>query len=311
MKEKRRKNDLSLLRRRDGGSSVGVFDIGSNSVRFVAYDLSFHPPLPFYNDRESCALGRDLEKTGRLSPPGMKKTLKALQTFIKRADTLNIGTLEAVATAAVRDAADGRAFADRLGRKLDLPIRILSGEEEALLSAFGVVSAFPDARGVIADLGGGSLELATIGDGEAAAPLSLPLGVLRLSARREEARIAIAERLAQAGDSYANQGTLYAIGGTWRAFAETHQASIDRFPVHSHGYRMDARTASAFAQTVAGMSGKRLIRDYGADKKRAEFLPFAALLLDALLEKTGAQRLIFSNAGLRDGLIYRHAADGG
>lgn len=303
MKEKNRKRDLSLLRRTDKAESVGVFDIGSNSVRFVAYDLSFYPPLPFFNGKVTCGLGRDLEKSGRLSSKGMKRAIKALNGFMTLAEALNVNTIRAIATAAIRDAEDGPAFAAKLSRKFDLPIEILSGEDEATYSARGVLGAFPGASGIVGDLGGGSLEIARIGNDKVSDQASFPLGVLRMAARND-ARDFIMEQLAQAGSAFDPPGTLYAIGGTWRAFAEAHQTDQGVALPHSHGYEMDAGEAVAFARKVAGKKAGYIAENFAVEKKRAKLLPPAALVLECLLERTGAEKVVFSNAGLRDGIVH-------
>ncbi len=304
MKEKNKKRDASLLRRKSPAESVGVFDIGSNSVRFVAYDLSFYPPLPFFNGKVTCGLGRDLEKNGKLSGKGMKRTMKALKGFMMLAEALNIGTMRAIATAAIRDAEDGPAFAKKLSSAFGLKIEILSGDEEALYSARGVMGAFPGAKGIIADLGGGSLELARIGNGNVSEATSFPLGVLRLVAHGGKAKNIIAGQLGQIGKTHGNPGTLYAIGGTWRAFAEARQTGEGVVLPHSHGYEMDADDAIGFARKIADKKEKHLVENYAVEKKRAELLPYAGLIMECLLENTKAKKVVFSNAGLRDGIIY-------
>lgn len=311
MKEKNRRRDLSLLRRTDTVESVGVFDIGSNSVRFVAYDLSFEPPLPFFNGKVTCGLGRDLEKTNHLSKKGMKRAVKALKGFKMLSEALNVNRVRAIATAAIRDAADGPEFARKLEKKLKMPIEVLSGEDEARYSALGIISAFDDAKGVIADLGGGSLELARIEGENISDAISFPLGVLRLAAHAKDARAYIMERLAGTEQRFDRAGTLYAIGGTWRAFAEAHQTGDGILLPHSHGYEMDAAAALAFTQQIVGKKGKYLAAHYAVEKKRAKLLPYAGLVLSCLLEKTGAEKVVFSNAGLRDGIVRDMAGRGG
>jgi exopolyphosphatase/guanosine-5'-triphosphate,3'-diphosphate pyrophosphatase len=95
---------------------------------------------------------------------------------------MGVDRLELLATAAVRDASDGAEFAESVHRMFGRPVRILSGEEEARLSALGVLWGAPRAKGIIGDLGGGSLELIALDKGEIAQLATLPLGPLRLLA---------------------------------------------------------------------------------------------------------------------------------
>ena len=118
--------------------------------------------------------------TGKLNPTGCGLAEAALLRFIRIANAMGVERLDAYATAAIRDAHDGPAFAAHLEGISGQPITILSGEEEAFWSARGVIGAIPQASGVIGDLGGGSLELARA-DGEGPGRRgSFPLGVLRL-----------------------------------------------------------------------------------------------------------------------------------
>ncbi len=284
--------------------SVGIFDIGSNSVRFVAYDLAHYPPHPFFNEKVICSLGRTLEKNGRLCKKGAAKTMTVLSAFLTLAEALEVADIRAIATAAVRDASDGTAFIDTVRAEQGLDIRILSGEQEALYSAYGVIAAFPGAHGIIADLGGGSLELAAIHNNRVADCLSLPLGVLRLAAHGKTAHEYIDAQLQPHTSPYEKPGALYAIGGTWRAFADALQIYNGIASPHSHGHEIAAIDAITLAQKLKREKPSALVKQYGIEKKRAKLLPYAALMLERLLTATQAETVVFSNAGLRDGIVY-------
>jgi exopolyphosphatase/guanosine-5'-triphosphate,3'-diphosphate pyrophosphatase len=97
-------------------------------------------------------------ENGKLSAKSMASAFGALRRFAALLRLQGVKDWQCVATAAVRDAANGTAFLQQIAA-LELEPRLLTGEEEALASARGVMAAFPGARGVVADLGGGSLEL--------------------------------------------------------------------------------------------------------------------------------------------------------
>jgi exopolyphosphatase/guanosine-5'-triphosphate,3'-diphosphate pyrophosphatase len=114
--------------------------------------------------------------TGRLHEEGMAMALEALARFRLMADALSVSHREAVATAAARDAQNGPEFIRQAESIWGTPIRVLSGHEEARLAAEGVLSGTPDADGLVADLGGGSLDMVTVRGGETGAAQTLPFG---------------------------------------------------------------------------------------------------------------------------------------
>ena len=170
----------SFARRAHPGERVGVIDIGSNSVRLVVFEGATRAPAYFFNEKVLCGRGAGLEETGRLDPDGKLRALRSIKRFVMLAEGMHVGTLDAVATAAMRDAEDGPAFRDEIQRETGLPIRIASGEDEARLAAQGVLLGSPTAKGLVADLGGASLEFCCVGDGRTGAGATTPLGPLRL-----------------------------------------------------------------------------------------------------------------------------------
>src|SRR5512139_2319208 len=136
---------------------VGIIDIGSNSVRFVAYGGTERVPSVLFNEKLMAALGRGVARNGKLDDQAMELTLRALARFRQLAKEMGLKRLHTVATAAIRDASNGKAFLKQI-TEIGLKPRVISGDEEAELAGLGVVSAIPQANGVVADLGGGSLE---------------------------------------------------------------------------------------------------------------------------------------------------------
>ena len=152
----------------------------------------------------SPALGRHIAVTGRLDPAGVELAFANLQRFVALARALGVDHLAIIATAAVREASDGRAFAAEIERQCGVPVMIVDGGEEARLSAAGVLAGIRDADGVVGDLGGGSVELVRVDAGAAApigAGISLPLGPLRL-AEFGDNRKAVNELIEQIGRAH-------------------------------------------------------------------------------------------------------------
>ena len=291
--------DASVLR-------VGVVDIGSNSIRLVVYDRLSRQPIPLFNEKVLCGLGRALQQTGRLDPEGSVRAVENLRRFRKLCDGMGVRHLFVIATAAVRDAADGEAFATEVARRCGLTVRIISGEEEARLAALGLISGLPAASGVVGDLGGGSLELVDIDDGTIRAQATLPLGPLRLMADGGKAAARRRTRSLLASIPWLSRSsgrTFYPVGGAWRSLARVQMAQAD-YPLHviqSHtvsGREMAALTASVSRQRKATQTTLP-----GASKRRLETLPYAALVLDEILSLLAPELVTFSAYGLREGLL--------
>ena len=141
------------------GEKIAVIDIGSNSCRMVIYERSGAALIPYFNEKAMAGLGRDLSETGRLSPSGQELALKTFHRFRAITASLNIRDIRAVATAAVREADDGPDFKARAERILCGSIKTLSGADEGRRSARGVAAGFVKPAGLIADLGGTSMEI--------------------------------------------------------------------------------------------------------------------------------------------------------
>lgn len=287
---------------------AAVIDVGSNSVRLVVYDGLVRAPRALFNEKAMCGLGRGIAHSGRLHPQGKAEALAALRRFAILAESMAVDVLDAVATAAVRDAADGEDFLRQVEDSTGLRVRILDGAGEARVAAAGVLSAIPDAQGLVGDLGGGSLELVPIGGPGAATGVSLPLGVLRLmdgGASLDAMKTLIGESFASqpALDGLAGQ-QLYIVGGAWRALGRLHIKNSNHPLEILHGYRADAQGVIELCRLVARQGPKSLARLRVVSQARAAALPAAALLLGELLRRSGVAAAVFSAHGLREGLLY-------
>ena len=166
-----------------GKGRVGIIDVGSNSIRLVVYERASRAPLPVFNEKVLCGLARGLDATGRLNPEGVEMALANIDRFTTLAHNMKVTSLDLLATAAVRDAADGADFMRELASRPGIKPHIVSGQDEARFSGYGVICGMPDASGVMGDLGGGSLELVAVGQGKLGNSSTLPVGPLRLCRR--------------------------------------------------------------------------------------------------------------------------------
>ena len=254
-----RQPDARPLRRPDPARRhpVAIIDIGSNSVRLVAYDGLCRAPTPLYNEKVLCGLGRNVLTTGRLERGGgaagarrPRALPRALPDHARRAPLRprhrgGPGRRERPRLPAPppRRPAASRSSCSRRRR-------------EAELSALGVVSGFHAPDGVVGDLGGGSLELvdvrgAVVGQGVThAARRPRPAGPLgRLAEEGHQDRARAPEKAAPQLETLRGR-TFYAVGGTWRALARLHQAARG-YPVHvMHGYTVEPSDELSFLQVV-------------------------------------------------------------
>ncbi len=289
---------------------VAVIDLGSNSVRMVVYDALARTPLPLFNEKVVCGLGSGLAATGRLNPDGVALARDAVARFVGLARAMGVAQIDVLATAAVREAEDGRAFAREIEGRHGVKVRVLSGGQEAELSALGVLCGIPDAEGIVADVGGGSCELVLVGGGRAGRHASLPLGVLRLAdlsgGSQTRAERLIDEHLAPLDWTDAARGrALYAVGGAWRAVARVLIAQTTHPLRILDNFTLRRRQAETLTDLIAHQSRKSLEKIAGVSKKRIPYLPMAALLLDKILDKVRPDRLVFSVYGMREGQFYK------
>lgn len=289
---------------------LGVIDIGSNSVRLVVYEGAVRAPTPLFNEKVLCGLGRTVATTGRLDDAAVERAVAALTRFRAIARVLEVKNLRAIATAAVREAANGREFIQRGEKAAGVRIEVLSGQKEAEFAAQGIMMGFVGANGIAGDLGGGSLELIDISGGRLSESGTLPLGGLRLidttGDRIDKALEAADAAIAEVPWINAGKGrTFYAVGGTWRSLAKLHMEQSN-YPLRvMHGYALPTRDVIAFAETVRRAKKISLVRGIEeVSRQRREVLPYGALVMERLLRKLEPSEVVFSVFGIREGLVF-------
>lgn len=282
---------------------IGVIDIGSNSIRLVIFEDGVRSPDYFFNEKTICELGRDLGQTGRLNPEGKERALATLRRFTSLAHRMGVETVLAVATAALRDAEDGPEFKDEIEELTGLNISIASGPDEARLTAMGVLFGWPRAAGVVADLGGSSLELAEVLNGQIGDVTSSPAGHLRINseAEREQAL----DKLSQAAKPFAkNTDRLILVGGAWRALIKAHM-SLHNYPFHVlHGYEMKLDDARELAKWAIAAENSDVKKAASVSSSRLASLEAGARALLVLLDILKPKSVALSAFGVREGLIF-------
>tara|TARA_X000000950_G_scaffold75993_1_gene95124 strand:+ start:1721 stop:3274 length:1554 start_codon:yes stop_codon:yes gene_type:complete len=290
-------------------SPLGVLDIGSNSVRLVGYSGSARTPLPIYNERAFCRLGEAVSAIGRIEGEPYELAIMTFRRFRAIAERLGIDNLAAFATAAVREAENRDAFVAEAEEILGHKIRVLSGKEEAKYSADGVMLAIPGANGIVADLGGGSLELARVKNGETQRWATLPLGILALREYSKNNRAAMIEIIEAALEKvkWLKKGRelpLYIVGGTWRNLAKVHMARTG-YPLEVlHQYEIASSEAVQFSEKISALKNWQALKLEASSSNRRAGLPTAALVLTELMARAEPSRVIVSANAVREGVLY-------
>ncbi len=286
-----------------------IIDIGSNSIRLVVFGGSPRAPVPLFNEKVMAGLGRGVVENGSLAEADVALALRGLARFAALIQVMEPSELRVVATAAVRDAANGPDFLAKV-RDLGLSVEVLSGDEEALVAALGVVSTHPQADGLVADLGGGSLELARVKDGQVSDRMSLPLGVMRVATIRAggtgRLRKLMRSQLAEHGwikDMAGNP--IYLVGGAWRVLARVHM-HVTRWPLGLiDNYTFPASDARSLKASVREFDPLQLLAIRGVKQARVSQIDDAAALLAALVALIEPSDVVLSASGLREGLLFQ------
>ncbi len=289
-------------------SRVAVIDIGSNSIRLVIFDGAARSPAYFFNEKVMAGLGSGFADTGRLNPQGKVRAMAAMRRFKQLIAGMGAAPVIAVATAAMREAEDGEFFRAEVEAETGIAIRIIDGPEEARLSAQGVLVGWPEAEGLVCDIGGSSMELAQVGKGRIGTCLTSPLGPLRLQgiaggkkALRAEIGDTVADLAAQVGTG---AGRMFLVGGSWRAIA---RIDMERrgYPLHVlHEYRMTPKDVRATVKFIQKSTVPELRAATGIGESRMSLVPLAAQVLRELVKALKPKEIAISSYGIREGVLF-------
>ncbi len=303
---------MSVHSPRNSAASYGmmaVIDVGSNSIRLVVYKGPRRAPLPVLDEKVQCGLGRGMDSHRMMSPQSVDLAIRTISRFADIAHSMRVSEIKAVATAAVRTAANGEEFRQAVENECGISLQVLTGEQEARLSASGMLCSIPDADGIVGDLGGGSLELVEVCGGKIRNLVTLPLGTIPLSESGfspQKVRRKLASPLLDEISWLKNSRgkTFYAVGGSWRSLAKNHMETED-YPLRIvHAYSLSRVETVEMLSDVSEISpdSVRALEIFG--RSRAEHAPYAAALMESVIRKTGVDQIVFCTYGLREGCIY-------
>ena len=286
---------------------VAIVDIGSNSVRLVAYERLSRSPTPILNEKVLCGLGRGVGTTGLLGAEAVERALAALRGFKVLCRNLGVGGVHVLATAAARDASNGPDFLRAASGAIGAEIELIDGAREAELSALGVCSGFHGPDGVVGDMGGGSLELADVRGSAIGRGVSLPLGGLALldasrGSPKRAGRIA-RDHLARAAPIAALEGrSFFAVGGTWRALAKLHMRARNYPLTVMHGYSLPAAEALMLGALVERTDGEDSAAAVASSRR--PLLAYGAAALEEIVRLGRPREVVISAMGVREGMLF-------
>jgi exopolyphosphatase/guanosine-5'-triphosphate,3'-diphosphate pyrophosphatase len=295
-------------RERDFINKEAIIDLGSNSIRMLIYDNILNSQIPVFNEKAVCQLGKNLDRTGKLDPKGAEFALTVLKRFKQILSNLKVKKYKAIGTAALREATDAKEFIIKAQKIIKKKIIILSGNKEAENSALGVVIGFQKVNGLVADLGGGSLELARVEKNIIYEKISLPLGVLRLFNQPKRNKNKVKKIIS----FYLNKiewlrknkiKNLYLCGGTWRTFMNAHMIKTNYPLAILHQYKLSGLETLKFANklnTVKAIKSEKLA---SATKSRTNYIPIGGFILSNLIRICDPVSVFLSQSGVREGSL--------
>ena len=291
---------------------LAAIDVGSNTILLLIADYQPSSGLTIIEEaEEQPRLGAGLSATGRLSNASMERALQSLTRMRERCHQRGVARVGAVATAAVREAAHGKELVDRV-QELGVPLRIISPEAEAALAYRSAAYRFPGAeRVLVADIGGGSLELVGAAEGQIGLIRSLPLGAVRLTelqlplpALREHIRQLLAD---PAVDRSWAGSKVVGSGGTFSALASMALAQRGLPPGRIHGTEVSARKTELLLTQLSGMDGETRRSVPGLRPERADIIVAGLAVAAELLQGVASAAVTVNGYGLREGLLLEMA----
>jgi exopolyphosphatase/guanosine-5'-triphosphate,3'-diphosphate pyrophosphatase len=297
-----------------------VIDIGSNTARLVVYDWrSPYDLLPIAEVKTVLRLDRELGEDRAMSRPAVERMEEALADYLSVARGTGAHHTIAVATAAVRDAVNGREIAAELSHRLGITLRVLTGQEEASLAFAGSVYALPVTDGMLCDVGGGSMEASEFEDRKLKRSWSMPLGGLRLADRflkSDPPSPGEIEKLVEHVLDTFDSAKLpaMALAGQWLVCtggSVRNMAKIDRRGRSTrinrlHGYDIKAKKVRELTRQLCASPSDERRHIKGLNPERTDSIAGGALAIHTLVDYLGANGVMVSGRGLREGLLLEY-----
>jgi len=293
-----------------------LIEIGTNSVKFLIAEKEGYHGKPTYieDSNEITRIGEGVDATGLLGEAPMDRTLDCVLRFIAKADALGVRDISAVATMALRRASNSRIFVDRLKTKTGLSLRVLSGEEEAIYSFYGVAPLLPGGSdGWYFDTGGGSTEFVHFKDGRVVRAFSLEVGAVTVTEKfmlfqdscgnGVEAALRWIERSLEEGGLLSEKGGSFLVGSGGNVIT---MAAVSLAPERFSSSKTVRLSLSELDRQIdlygsISLQERRLIP--GMDFDRAPIILAGACIVRSIFNVLEVKEMLVSSFGLRHGFL--------
>jgi exopolyphosphatase/guanosine-5'-triphosphate,3'-diphosphate pyrophosphatase len=302
---------------------LAAVDVGSNSIRLLVAEYGPHSGITVIDEvKEQPRLAAGVAQTGQLDPAAMDRAVEALRRMQGVCERRGVTRIGAVATSAVREATNGAEFVRRVKEEVGLDLRIIDAETEAALSYRSVAHHFPleGARTVVADIGGGSLELIGAVDGLIEHTISLPFGAVRLTelhlAGKADQRLAVKKLRAYLARQFRRKlplrdWTATTLIGSGGSFTNLGRMTAARRGLSAadpvHGTAVTIAEVEHLLDWLTGMSPEKRAQVEGLNPQRADIIVAGLAVTAELLERIEARAVTVSAFGLREGLLLEMA----
>jgi len=308
-----------MMSKRTRPSRLAGIDIGTLTCRLLIADISPNGRLTeLRSDRRILRLGEGVDQTRQLSVAAMDRVIQCLQEWRELIGASLVDATAAVATSAVRDAANRDEFLDRVKHEAGFEVELISGEEEARRTMLGVRSGLPhEVTDVLAlDIGGGSTEFILDRPGQKPIVRSIDIGVVRLCERllhhdppsddevqqaREWVERETKAAVADMGNYQA--ATFVGTAGTITSLAAMAQKLPTHEPARIHNYQLQLTTIQELDQTLLSRQKADRAGLPGLEKGREEVIAAGAIIIWAIMETLGMSTVLVSDLGLREGVV--------
>ena len=297
---------------------TAVIDIGSGSARAVVMQVNRGGGIEILAQQQMhLELMTHVNDDGVLDPQSVALTLDAMEDFVQVCRAHGVQNINAVGTAALRESSNAAEITETAARKFGVSFRIISGQDEAAYCFVGAVHGLPVTQGLLADLGGGSMEVVGFADRSLEFMRTLPLGGLRISNRFGLNDRPAAEDLAAAAryvreclasaqiPRLGSSDTLVGSGGSIRLLSKLDRRRMAYPILKMHGYYISGNGLADLTESLAQATRAERAAMTGMNQERTHYIVGGAIVAQVLLEHTGAGGILVSGQGLREGLA-RH-----
>ncbi len=300
---------------------IAIIDLGSNSLRLVLVDILEGGYFSVVDElKETVRLAQDMELDGFLQPVRVAQTIKTLKMFRRLCDANKVEKIYAYATAAVRKAKNQRGFLDEVLATTGIKLRVLDSEEEAQLVYQGVINSMEIPRGLIVDIGGGSIQLIYYNRKSLLEHVTLPSGAVVLTdmfkaegisaiERAERIERYVTEQLEQIEwlKDIAPDTKLIGVGGSFRNIGKISRM-LKKYPLDmTHNYTVGSNEFESIYKNIRPLDLDKTMKIRGLSSVRADIFPAALSAVHAIVDYIGAEEIVVSGGGLREGAMFKYA----